>query len=91
MLLVDALAQILREALSIFDLLFELLTYFLPLAYIINGFLAMTKIYICVKFGDDWSSGATCILLVTFIRTEKDAEGLTDKPSDEHTCQNLKF
>ena len=78
-----------------------------PLTYIINGFLAMTKIHIWVKFGDDWSNGTTCILLTTFIRTDKQTNKQTDrqivrrtylpklkilasnKPSDEHICQNI--
>ena len=34
----------------------------------------MTKIHIWVKFGDDWSNGATCILLTTSIRTDKQTD-----------------
>ena len=39
-----------------------------------NGFLAMTKIHIWFKSGDDWPNGATCILLTTLIRTDKQTD-----------------
>ena len=49
-------------------------------------FLARTEIHVWVKFGDDWSYGATWIL-----PNNVHPDRQTDKPSDEHTCQNWKF
>ena len=75
-LLIDTVAQILTELWQ-----FQNLTYFLTSwpNYLIfdlhkNGFLAMTKLHIWVKFGDDWSNDATCILLTTFIRTDRQTD-----------------
>ena len=34
----------------------------------------MTKLHIWFKLGDDWSNGATCILLTTFIRTDRQTD-----------------
>ena len=39
----------------------------------------MTKIHIWVESGDDWSNSATCILLTTLIRIDRQ----TDKQTDE--------
>ena len=50
----------------------------------INGALALAKIHIWVKFGDDWSNGATCILLTTF-RTDKQIDRQTDRQTVRRT------
>ena len=42
----------------------------------------MTKIHIWVKFGDDWSNGATCILLTTFIWRDKQTNRQMKKQSE---------
>ena len=71
-LLIDSVAQILTSYgnFKIWPTFWPRDPIIWPSTYIINGFLGLTKIHVWVKFGDDWSNGATCILLTTF-RTDK--------------------